>query len=79
MKNKQTSFRGPWLAVTIGIAGLVVGYSFVVANHGEEAFAGMYQCPMHKQICKSGDCDKNPSCASGACSKDCPGNCGHTV
>lgn len=75
----KTAMHRPWIAVTIGILGLMIGYGFVVAGNGDEAYAGMYQCPMHKEICKGGDCNKNAACASGACSNDCPGNCGHTV
>jgi hypothetical protein len=44
--------RGTWIAVTIGIAGLVVGYGIVLMQTGG-LFAGMYQCPLHHLVSHS--------------------------
>ncbi len=79
MPKKTKKNQGPWLAITVGILGLIAGYSIVVVGEGSIAFAGTYQCPMHKQVCQNGDCSKMPECAGGACAKDCPGNCGHAA
>ena len=68
----------PWFLVTVGILGLIVGYSFVIGKSGVASAANGYSCPMKDmQVCKGMDCDKNPACASGLCTATCPGNCNH--
>ena len=70
--SQITSFlRSPWFAVSLGIAGLIIGYSVVVVRAdvvGEAEF-----CPV--EICQGNDCDKTPGCEHGICGDDCPGNC----
>lgn len=65
--------QSPWLGVSLAVAGLVVGYSVVVL--GSDASFAAVECPAGKQACLNGECDTAPECASGQCSKDCPGNC----
>ena len=60
----------PWLAVTLGTIGLVIGYGFVVLS-GDTAFASGKSCPF-KEKCAGGDCQKH-DCENGDCGADCPG------
>jgi hypothetical protein len=65
-----------WWALTAGLLGLVFSYTLTLAHHGT-AFAGAMRCPAAAhEACKGGDCMHNPSCQSGTCSSECPGNCG---
>ena len=77
--NTQHQKRFPWLMVSLGIAGLLIGYAAVIGKQGiVNAASNGYSCPA-KQLCKGNDCNQNPSCKGTGCSKDCPGNCGHPV
>ncbi|MBM3231428.1 hypothetical protein FJZ28_03825 [Candidatus Peregrinibacteria bacterium] len=62
--------RSPWLAVSLVIAGMVLGYVFQIHRVGATATAG-YFCP-NTQACANGECDKNVDCKNGNC-KHCPG------
>ena len=64
--------RSPWFGISLAIAGLVVGYSSVVLQDGNALAA--WECPLMEE-CKGENCAKHDACASGECSKDCPGNC----
>ncbi len=64
--------HSPWFPVSLVIAGVIVGYGLVVYQNYEVLAA--WVCP-NKEHCQGGNCEKNPACASGDCSKDCPGNC----
>ena len=61
MEQKALSL---WLAVTLGIAGLVAGYSLVIAMNSDTAFANGRMCPM-----------KHAECLEKGCTADCPFNC----
>jgi len=39
--------KSPWLAVTIGILGMIVGYSLVLAQSGSLRFETAVRCPSH--------------------------------
>jgi hypothetical protein len=52
MKQTQTS---PWLPVTVGIAGLIAGYVFVLAQGGPDVFASQMRCKAN-QKCPHGGC-----------------------
>ncbi|HLD32078.1 MAG TPA: hypothetical protein VJB10_00650 [Candidatus Peribacteraceae bacterium] len=61
-----------WSLVAMLLVGLIVGYSVVVAQRGE-IFAA-WECPA-KELCEGGNCEHIQNCSSGACSRNCPGNC----
>ena len=65
--------RSPWFPVTLGIIGLVMGYSFVVFQQ-ENVFAAAEYCPAD-YLCQGEQCDKTPGCEHGKCSEECSGNC----
>ncbi len=60
--------RSPFLAIVIGIAGLVAGYSFVVAQQSHAGEASV--CPMNHDECEKKNCD----CKGDECEKNCE-NC----
>lgn len=71
--------RTTWWIVSIIILALVTGYvGFLYVRDGASAFTGAVSCPAPKQVCQGGNCAQNPTCASGNCTKDCPGNCPHS-
>ncbi len=43
----ETEQKSPWLALTIGILGMVVGYSLVLAQSGSLQFETAVRCPSH--------------------------------
>jgi len=65
----RSTSSSPWLALTLIVVGLIVGYSIVIFQHRDTAFANAYRCPMH---CTGENCMKH--CTSGDCAKNCP-NC----
>ena len=65
-----THKNAPWLALTLGTLGLVVGYGLVVLS-SDTAFASAKSCPF-KEKCQHGGCEKH-DCADGDCGADCPG------
>lgn len=65
--------RSPWFGVSMAIAGLIVGYSFVIGTQ-PLALANEASCPAHHD-CKNGDCADSADCAKGKCGSNCPGNC----
>jgi len=67
--------RSTWFGVSLGILGLVIGYSTVIARNGDVVLGG-YVCPATQKECQGGGCAKNEECAKGGCAKDCLGNCG---
>jgi len=65
-----THKKSPWLVMTLGTLGLVVGYGIVVFS-GDTAFASARSCPF-KEKCANGGCEKH-DCTKGNCGADCPG------
>lgn len=63
------SMQRMWLILISGIVGLTVGYTAVILQQGT-ALAGPLQCPAQGKT----NLPKE-HCASGECSKECPGNC----
>lgn len=74
--STQTS---PWLTISIGLFGLILGYTIVMGQSGELISSHKNYCPMNKETCTGDGCNNQTSCASGTCSKDCPGNCDHAA
>lgn len=73
-ENLTKHMQSPWFAVSLAIAGIVIGYSFVIFQD-KEVFAASQSCPV--EVCQGNNCDKSPGCQHGLCNGDCPGNCGH--
>lgn len=68
--------KTPWMALSIGTLGLIVGYATVVLT-GPTALANGRSCPMkEKAVCVGDDCQKH-DCDNGECGKDCPGCANH--
>ena len=61
-----------WFLIALLVVGLVTGYSVVMVRRGE-TFAA-WECPA-KELCEGGNCKNIHDCSSGACSRNCPGNC----
>jgi hypothetical protein len=62
------SHRSLWLAVSLVIAGLIIGYTSVVFLQ-DDAFAASRSCP---NTCKGENCGEH--CTGSGCAKDgCPG------
>lgn len=66
--------KSPLSALTLGVLGLVVGYSVVVLS-GDTAFASARSCPNKDKgvTCTGAECQKKGACERGECGKDCPG------
>ncbi|UPA22329.1 hypothetical protein K8942_04745 [Candidatus Peribacteria bacterium] len=71
----QTS---PWLTISIGLFGLILGYVIVMGQSGTLLSASKNYCPMKQEVCTGEGCNTK-ECTSGACSKNCPGNCNHAA
>jgi hypothetical protein len=70
--------KTPWLALSLGTFGLVVGYATVVLT-GPVALANGRSCPLktaRHEACTGTGCLHGDDCAMGECGKDCPG-CAH--
>ncbi len=76
---KPSTQTSPWLTISIGLLGVIVGYVLVVGRSDGMVSANGYSCPMKKEVCTGSNCANHTACTSGACSKDCPGNCNHAA
>lgn len=61
------TLNSPWLAVSLAIIAMTVGYVFYMQSNGTVAAANSYSCPA-QQICESAKCMNN------GCNKT---ECGH--
>ncbi len=70
--QQTDNHRALWLAVSLGIAGLIVGYGLVLSQHND-VFAATRSCPLHDK-CEGAGCLRENNCANGDCD-DCPRDC----
>ncbi len=68
--------RTTWIWVAVVVGAITLGYILTMLLRGDAAIAQPVRCPMQEETCARGDCANHAACQYGACSSDCPGNCG---
>lgn len=74
----KSMLSSPWMAVTLAIIGLAIGYTAVIVRQGTPALAAGSYCP-RMATCAKGECDEAVDCADGSCDGHCPGCPGENV